>query len=80
MNSEDDILWISIYILKDDYALVFALIAMQDATENRHYPALTRKTIETRADFTFPPEHVTEVIVLGEQIRSHLTNLVLLER
>ena len=43
---------------------------MQDATENCHYPELVGEPLRLEPNFTFPLEHVTELIVLGERMSS----------
>ena len=54
---------------------------MQDGTENCLYPELVGEPQRLEPNFTFPLEHVTEVIVLGERTASvQLTSLVLLEK
>ena len=70
INFQDDIPSIPIYNFKDHYVLVFDLTSMQDATENCHYPKLTREPLRLELNFTFPQEHVTELIVLGERMSS----------
>ena len=40
---------------------------MQDATGNYHYPELVGEPLSLELNFTFPLEHVTELIVLGER-------------
>ena len=70
MNFQDDIPSIPIDNLKDHYVLVFDFTSMQDATENCHYPELVREPSKLELNFTFPPENVTELIVLGEQMSS----------
>ena len=81
MNFQDDIPSIPIDNFKDHYVLVFDLTSMQDATENFHYPELVGGPLRLVLNFTFPLEHVTELIVLGERIhRLQLTSLVLLEK
>ena len=55
---------------KDHYVLVFDLTAMQDATENCHYPELVGEPLRLELNFTFPREHVTELFVLGERMSS----------
>ena len=81
MNFEDDIPSIPIDNFKDHYVLVFDLTSTQDATENCHYPVLVGEPLRLQLNFTFLPEHVTEIIVLGEEChRLQLTSLVLLER
>ena len=70
MNFQDDIPSIPIDKFKDHYVLVFDLTSMQDATENFHYPELVGEPLRLELKFTFPLEHVTELIVLGERMSS----------
>ena len=70
MNFQDDIPSIPIDNLKDHYVLVFDLLSMQDATENCHYPELVGEPLRLELNFTFPLEHVTELIVLGDRMSS----------
>ena len=51
---------------KDHYALLFGLNSMQDATKSFHYPELVREPLRHELNSTFPLEHITEFIVLGE--------------
>ena len=64
MNFQDDIPSIPIDNLKYHYVLVFDSTAMQDATENCHYPELVGEPLRLELNFIFPLEHVTELIVL----------------
>ena len=68
MNFQDDITSIAIGNLKGCYVLVFDLTSTQDATENRYYPELVGEPVRLELNFTFPVEHVTEIIVLGERM------------
>ena len=70
MNFQDDIPSIPIDNFKDHYVLVFDSTSMQDATENCHYPELYGEPLRLELNFTFPLEHVTELIVLGERMSS----------
>ena len=70
MNFQDNIPSIPIDNFKDHYVLVFDLTSMQDATENCHYPELVGEPLRLELNFTFPLEHVTELIVLGERMSS----------
>ena len=70
MNFQDDIPSILIDNFKDHYVLVFDLTSMQDADENCHYPELVGEPRMLELNFTFPIEHVTGLIVLGEQMSS----------
>ena len=70
INFQDDIPSIAIDNFKDHFVLVFDLTSMQDATENCHYPELVGETLRLELNFTFPLEHVTELIVLGERMSS----------
>ena len=65
MNFQDDIPSIPIDNFKDHYVLVFDLTSMQDPTENCHYPELVGEPLRLELNFTFPLEHVTELIVFG---------------
>ena len=49
---------------------LFDLTSMQDATENCHYPDLVRELLPLELNVNFPPEQVTELIVLGERLSS----------
>ena len=64
------VLIIPIDNFKDHYVIMFDLISMQDATKNCHYPELVGEPLSLELNFTFPLEHVAELIVLGEQMSS----------
>ena len=49
---------------------MFDLTSLQDATENYYYPKLVGEPLRLELNFTFPLEHVTELIVLGERMCS----------
>ena len=66
----DDILSIPIDNLKDYFVLVFFSTSMQDATENCHYLEPVGEPLRQEVNFTFPLEHFTELIVLGERMSS----------
>ena len=70
MNFRDDIPSVPIDNFKDHYVLVFDWTLMQDATEKCHYPELVGEPLRLELNFTFPLEHVTELIVLGERVTS----------
>ena len=70
MNFQDDFFSIPIDNFKDHFVLVFHLSSMQDATENCHYPELVGEPLRLELNSTFPLEHVTELIVLGERMSS----------
>ena len=70
MNFRDDIHSIPINNFKDHYVILLDLISMQDATKNCHYPVLVGEPLSLELNFTFPLEHVTELIVLGERMSS----------
>ena len=70
LKFQDDIPAIPIDNSKDHYLLVFDLTSMQDATENYHYPELVGEPMRLDLNFTFPLEHVTDFIVLGERLSS----------
>ena len=52
MNFQDDIPSIPIDDFKQYYVLVFDLIAMQDGTENCHYPELIGEPLRLELNFT----------------------------
>ena len=70
MNFQGDIPSIPIDNFKNHYVLVFDLTSMQDATEKCHYPELVGEPLRLELNFTFPLDHVTELIVLGERMSS----------
>ena len=70
VNFQDDIPSNPIDNFNDHYVLVFDLTSMQDATENCHYPELVGEPLRLELNFTFPLEHVTELIVLGDRMSS----------
>ena len=70
MNFQDDIRSIAADNFKCDYGLVFDFTSMQDATEYWYYPEIVEETLTTELNFTFPQDHVTELIVLGERMSS----------
>ena len=70
MNFQDDIPSIRFDNFKDHYVLMFDLISMRDATESCHYPELVGEPLRLEVNFSFPLEHVTELIVLGERMSS----------
>ena len=67
MNFHDDITSIPIDKFKDQYVLVSGLTPLQDATENCHRLVLVGEPLKLELNFTFPPEHVTELILLWER-------------
>ena len=70
MNFQDDIPSNPVDYCKDHNVPVFKLTSMQDATENCHYPELAGEPLRLELNFTFPLEHVTELIVLAERVSS----------
>ena len=70
MNFQDDISSFPIDFFNNHYLLVFALISMEDATENCHNPHLGENPQRLERTFTSPLEHVTELIVLEELMSS----------
>ena len=70
MNFEDHVPSIPIDIFKDHYVVVFDFTSMEDATENCHYPEKVGQPLRLELTFTYPLEHVTELIVLGERMSS----------
>ena len=49
---------------------MFDSTSMQDGTENRHYLELVGELLKLELKFAFPPEHVTELIVMGKRMFS----------
>ena len=81
LNFHDHIPLIPNDNFKDHYVIAFDLTSMQDATENCYYTELVREPLRLALNFTFPLEHVTELIVLGERMSSvAVDKLVLLEK
>ena len=70
MKFQDDIPPIPTDMFKEYYVLGFDLTSMQDATENCHYPELVREPLRLELNFSFPLEHLTELIVLVERMTS----------
>ena len=70
MNFQDHVPSIPIDIFKDHYVVVFDFTSMEDATENCHYPEKVGQPLRLELTFTYPLEHVTELIVLGERMSS----------
>ena len=60
----------SIYIdtFKHHYVLVFDFTSMQDATDNCGYPEFVGKLLRLKLIFSFPLDHVIELIALGERM------------
>ena len=63
MNFQNEIPSFPIDNFKNHYVLVFDLTSMQDATEIFHCPELVGEPLRLELNFTFPLEHVTELIV-----------------
>ena len=57
-------------IFEHHEVLVFELNSMQDATENCYYIELIKEPLRLEVNVTFPPEHVSEFIVLWERMFS----------
>ena len=57
-------------IISKDTLLVFDLTAMQVAPKNCHYPELVGEPLRLELNFTFPLDHVNELIILGERMSS----------
>ena len=68
MNFQDVIPSVLTDNSKDHHLLVFNLTPMWDATENCHSPQLVSELLRLEQNFTFPVEHVTELIVLKERM------------
>ena len=52
---------------KNHSLLLFDLTSMQDATGNYHYRELVAERLRLELNFIFPPEQVTELVVLGQR-------------
>ena len=68
VNFQKDIPSTPIHNFKDHYVLRFDLTSMQAATGNYLHPELVGEPLRLELIFTFPLEHVTELIVLGERM------------
>ena len=68
MNIQHDSISIPIDNFQDHYVLVLDLTSMQNANEKYLYPELVGEPLRLELNFTFPLEHVTELIVLGKRI------------
>ena len=66
MNFQDDISAVLIDSFEDPYVPVFDLTSVQDATQNCHYPELVGEVSRLELNFTYPPEHFTELTVMAE--------------
>ena len=81
MNYHDDTSSFPNDIFKDYFVLVIDLSSMQNATDNFHYPEMFRQPLTMELNFTFPLEHVTELIVFGtETLWLQLASLLFKER
>ena len=69
VNFQDDIPSIPNENFQDHYVIVFDWTSMQD-TENCQYPEFVGDPLTLELNFTFPLEHITELIILGEQMSS----------
>ena len=69
-NFQDDVPSIPIDIFKYHNVLLFDLTSMQDASENLHEQELVGEPLRLGLNFTFPLQHITELIVLGERMSS----------
>ena len=74
MKCQDDSPSIPIDIFKDRNVQVFDFISMQYATEKCHYPEKVGEPLGLELNFTFPLQHVTELMVLGERMSSVATD------
>ena len=68
MNFQDDIRSNPIDIFKDHYVLVFDLTSIKNGAETCYYPEIVGEPLRLEQDFTFPLEHVTDLLVLGERM------------
>ena len=68
MNFQDDIPALPCHNFEYHYLLVFDFTSMQDTTENCKYRELVVEPLRLALIFSFPLEHVTELIVWGERV------------
>ena len=68
MNFQDDSPSLPIDNFEDHYVLLFDVTSIQDASEICHYPELVGEPLRLDLNLTFPLEHVTKLIVLGERM------------
>ena len=81
LKFQDDIPSIAIDSFGVHYVMVFDLTLMQEATEFCLFPKPFGEPMRLKLNFTFPLEHVTELIVLRREcLLLQLTSLVLLEK
>ena len=67
MKFQDDIPSTPIDKFKDHHVLVFDLTSMQKAIEKIHYLELVGEPLRLELNYIFPPEHLIELMLLGEQ-------------
>ena len=70
MNFQDDISSLPIGDFQLQHLLMTDLTSMQLATKLCKIPELIGEPLKLQLNFTFPLEHVTELIALGEQMYS----------
>ena len=70
MNFQVGIFSIPIDNFNDHYVLVFELTSMRDATENCLCRELVGEPLKLELNFTFPLEHVAELILMGKRTSS----------
>ena len=70
MNFQDDNPSIPFDNFIDHFMLVFDLTSQQDASKDYHYPELIGEPSRLELNFTYPLEHVTELIVLAKRMCS----------
>ena len=68
MNFQDDIPSIPNDKIWDNYVLVFVLSSIEKAAKTCHYPEIDGEPLRLELNFTFPSEHVTELVVLRERM------------
>ena len=68
MNFQDNIPSIPTDNFKIHKVLVFDLTSMQVAIENCQYPELIGEALRMELNFTFPLEHITKLLILGERV------------
>ena len=64
MKLQDDVASSPADKFRDHYKMVFHLTSIQGASKNCHYPELAAEPTRLELNITFPPEHVSELILI----------------
>ena len=68
MNIQEEIPSIPFHNFEENYVLEFDFTSIQDVIENNSYPELSGEPLRPELSFTFPPEDVVELFVLGQRM------------